>query len=260
MKQRIVTPHPRTTLWIAAGILLTLTIAIGVILARPKPTAAPKASSVSTSLPPAKPQAQPVASFNKLAYPTVEATSLWVIVNKQHPLNPVSFEPTDLIYGINGYRYSSRIKADLSDLFSAASNQGVALSVVSAYRSYTTQSSVYGGYVSSYGRATADTISARPGYSEHQTGLAVDIGSPSDPSCNLDECFGTTAAGEWLAAHATDFGFVIRYQKDSTPITGYSSEPWHIRYIGREASAEYKKEGVSSLEQFFNVSGGNYLN
>lgn len=193
-------------------------------------------------------------------YSTSEASSLWVVVNKQHPLNPVNYIPDDLMQGVGGYTYSAQLQADLSALVTAAASQGVHLDVISAYRSYATQVSVYNGYVRSYGQATADTISARPGYSEHQTGLAVDMGSADDPSCNLDECFSATAAGQWLATHVTEYGFVIRYQKETTATTGYSYEPWHIRYIGREAAAEYKKEGARSLEQFFSVSGGLYSN
>jgi D-alanyl-D-alanine carboxypeptidase len=264
MKQRVVTRKIRT-IFIVAAALLTIAFAAAMVLLLPKQSTAPKAPAAHTNAPtkkqePAKEQAKPADSFNKTTYSTSDTSSLWVIVNKQHPLSPVSYAPSDLKQGLNGYVYSSRIQADLSALIAAASTQSVALSLVSAYRSYDTQVSVYNGYVRSYGQATADTISARPGYSEHQTGLAVDIGSTSDPSCNLNECFGTTAAGQWLAAHTTDYGFVIRYQKDTTATTGYSYEPWHIRYIGREAASEYKKEGATSLEQFFGVSGGNYAN
>ena len=263
MKQRITLPNSRTFLWIATGILLALVIAASVILAWSKPTTAPKASTARPSLPtaqtqPQKPQPQPVVGFNKSAYSTSDASSLWVVVNKRHPLNPVNYSPSDLIQGTSGYTYSSRVQADLLALIAAATQQGVSLGVVSAYRSYDTQISVYNGYVRSYSQTTADTISARPGYSEHQTGLALDMGNPRNPECNLDECFGITTAGIWLATHATDYGFIVRYQKDAAPTTGYSYEPWHIRYIGREAAAEYKKEGASSWEQFFGVSGGNY--
>ncbi|MBD4644500.1 D-alanyl-D-alanine carboxypeptidase family protein, partial [Xanthomonas citri pv. citri] len=82
------------------------------------------------------------------------------------------------------------------------------------------------------GRAEADRVSARPGYSEHQTGLAWDVGDAATPTCDLEACFGDTAAGRWVAAHAAEHGFVIRYPAGAEDETGFAHEPWHLRYVG----------------------------
>ena len=143
----------------------------------------------------------------------------------------------------------------LEQMFSAAKLDGINLQVVSAYRSYSYQQTLYSGYVSEVGQAAADEESARPGYSEHQTGLAVDIGA-ANGVCVLEACFGSTPEGEWLAANAYKYGFLLRYPADKTAITGYEYEPWHFRYIGTALSDEMHKEGIQTLEEFFNVSGG----
>jgi D-alanyl-D-alanine carboxypeptidase len=260
----------RTGLVVGVATFFALALIISTVMniLMPKSTHAPRADSPATTstkkpaaaIPsPAKPLPKPPA-FDKTKYSTTSSSSLWAIVNKQHPLIPSNYAPNDLIKGAGGYYYSSRISADLTALIDAAAKQGVVLSVGSAYRSYAAQTSLYNGYVAQYGQATADTISARPGYSEHQTGLAVDINGNSNPSCNFDVCFGNTAEGKWLAFHATEYGFVIRYSKDATAINGYSYEPWHIRYVGHELATEYKKEDATSLEAFFSVSGGSAYN
>ena len=101
----------------------------------------------------------------------------------------------------------------------------------------------------------ADQQSARPGYSEHQTGFAADVG-PVSQNCALQQCFGDTPEGKWLAANAYKYGFIIRYAADDQDITGYEAEPWHIRYVGTELSTQMHTTGIKTLEQFFNVPGG----
>ena len=108
------------------------------------------------------------------------------------------------------------------------------------------------------GATEADTVSARAGYSEHQTGLAVDLITPDDPGCDFRPCFAHSPAGRWLATHAWRWGFIVRYQPATTAITGYQPEPWHLRYVGGPLAAELKREGVATLEQFFGVPGGDY--
>lgn len=143
----------------------------------------------------------------------------------------------------------------LEQLFAGAKADGIDLQVVSSYRSYTYQQTVYDSYISSQGQAAADTFSARPGYSEHQTGLAVDIGG-TDNVCDLSQCFGSAPEGEWLAANAYKYGFLLRYPADKVAITGYEYEPWHFRYIGTYLSEEMHKDSIQTLEEFFDVSGG----
>lgn len=147
----------------------------------------------------------------------------------------------------------------LEQMFAGAKQQGINLEVVSAYRSYSYQQTLYEGYVGSVGQSAADAESARAGYSEHQTGLSVDIGG-TDNACVLSQCFGTTPEGAWLAANAYKYGFLLRYPQDLESITGYEYEPWHFRYIGTYLSEEMHRENILTLEQFFNVSGGTTYN
>lgn len=100
-------------------------------------------------------------------------------------------------------------------------------------------------------------VSARPGHSEHQTGLAVDLVTPASPDCDFEVCFAETPGGQWLAANAWRYGFIIRYQSGSD-ITGYSPEPWHLRYVGKSLAAELRRTGVATLEEFFGIPGGDY--
>ncbi|KZX19666.1 D-alanyl-D-alanine carboxypeptidase family protein [Rathayibacter tanaceti] len=122
----------------------------------------------------------------------------------------------------------------------------------SAYRSYETQVSVYAGWVSSRGQAGADATSARPGHSEHQTGWAVDVVGASG-TCALEICWGDTAEGKWVGANAHRFGFLVRYKPETTPITGYESEPYHLRYVGTELSHYLHDAGIPTLERLFGL-------
>ncbi len=208
---------------------------------------------------------QPAGGFNKMQYSLTDPTSIWVIVNKKHPLNPRNYVPTDLVVpnvplrvpGNESMQVRQVTATALETMFAAAKQQGIQLMLSSGYRSYTYQVGLYNGYVQSQGQTVADTQSARPGYSEHQTGLAADI-EPVSRTCEVELCFASTPEGEWLAANAYKYGFIIRYLKGYENITGYEYEPWHVRYIGTTLSTEMHKEGILTLEQFFGVSGGNY--
>lgn len=147
------------------------------------------------------------------------------------------------------------ISPALEQMFADAKSAGVPMMLSSGYRSYSFQTSLYNGYVKSHGQAEADTFSARPGFSEHQTGLAVDV-EPLDGSCDVSQCFADTPSGKWVAAHAYEYGFIMRYPSDKVAITGYMYEPWHFRYVGKELAAEMRKQGVETLEEFFGVTGG----
>lgn len=186
-------------------------------------------------------------------------SSLSVIVNKSHPLNPIDYTPVDLIFPnvqTNGsLQVRSSLASKLSEMFLAAANAGSPLTIISAYRSYNYQNTVYNNYVSQYGQAETDTFSARPGYSEHQTGLAVDLGAPSG-LCTLDSCFANTDQGKWLANNSWLYGFILRYPEGKTDITGYKYEPWHFRYIGTDLASKMNKSGINVMEEYFGVSGG----
>lgn len=181
------------------------------------------------------------------------ASSLTVVVNKRHPLSPPDYVPANLVGIGNGQVARAEAAQALTSLLAAAQKAGRPMYALSGYRSYGTQSALYNSYVQSDGQAAADTYSARPGHSEHQTGLAIDVGNGT---CNLEICFGTTATGKWLAANAHSYGFVIRYPNGKTGITGYQYEPWHLRYIGTSVSKDMHTKGIATLEEYFGITGG----
>lgn len=205
-----------------------------------------------------------VAAFNDHQYSLTSPDSPWVIVNKQHPLTPSNYTPADLVVPnvplkdnrtASNMQVSHLMASNLEALFAAAANEGLHLLLSSGFRSYAYQVQVYGRIVQSQGQGNADEQSARPGYSEHQTGLAVDI-APLSRKCDLQQCFGSTPEGQWLAANAYKYGFIIRYPADKQATTGYEYEPWHIRYVGADLAAEMHKQGIETLEDFFSVGGG----
>lgn len=211
---------------------------------------------------PGKTVANPT-SFNKGLYSLTDPASLWVIVNKKHALNPTSYAPADLVVpnvplrvpGNESMQLRRPAAEALAHMFAAAKAAKLDLQISSGYRSYSYQNGTYNSYVKQSGQAYADSISARPGYSEHQTGLAVDI-EPVSRQCEIVECFESTPEGKWLAANAYRYGFLLRYPADKVPVTGYDYEPWHFRFIGTSLSEEMHKDGVKTLEEFFGVSGG----
>jgi D-alanyl-D-alanine carboxypeptidase len=208
---------------------------------------------------------KPVATtdFNMKQFSLTDPTSPWVIANKQHPLQPTTYAPTDLRQpnmplrspGHPEMQVRDMAATSLEQLNTAAAQAGIHLQIVSGYRSYDYQVSVYNGYVHSVGQDAADQESARPGYSEHQTGLAVDLGAQNG-ACTLEACFGTTPEGIWLAANVYKYGFILRYPADKIAITGYEYEPWHFRYVGPELALQMHDKNIQTLEEFFNVTGG----
>lgn len=178
--------------------------------------------------------------------------SIGVVVNKRRPNSPVNRTPTDLV--ATGTALMRReASAALDRLMNTSANAGAPMNTVSGFRSYATQVGLYNSYVAQYGQATADTISARPGFSEHQTGLVMDIGNPN-AACALSACFANTPAGAYAAANAWRYGFIIRYPNGYTDITGYAYEPWHLRYVGVYVSTDMHNRGFRTLEQYFGLS------
>lgn len=213
----------------------------------------------SSSMPAASSNSHQPTGFNKNLYPLDSASSLWVIVNKGRIL-PGSYVPSDLTIPNMPLRLSSsseemhvsaKMAPALESLAAAAQAAGAPLRLASGYRSYQFQVGLYNGYVKSQGQASADASSARPGHSEHQTGLAADL-EPLDRSCEVEQCFDSTPAGKWLAANAYKYGFIIRYQAGKEKLTGYEYEPWHVRYVGTVLAAQIQTSG-QTLEQFFNL-------
>ena len=128
---------------------------------------------------------------------------------------------------------------------SAASKQGLYIYFASGYRSYDLQSRLYNDYVARDGQALADTYSARPGHSEHQSGLAIDVNS-------IDDSFAVTPEAKWLADHCHEYGFILRYPKGKEDITGYQYESWHVRYVGTDLSYAIRNSGLT-MEEYFGI-------
>jgi D-alanyl-D-alanine carboxypeptidase len=189
-----------------------------------------------------------------------DPASIGVVVNKLRPLDPLDYYPDDLrqpAVSIGTGGESALLRDAVADatekMFGAAAADGAPMIMVSGFRSYATQVDTYNHWVLQHGsEAAADMISARPGYSEHQTGLSLDIGD-STGTCNLQQCFADTAAGSWVANNAVRFGFIIRYSAGEEKVTGYSPEPWHLRYVGKKVAAKMANRSINSLEEYFGL-------
>ena len=194
--------------------------------------------------------------FDLSLYSIDDPNSLWVVVNKLRPLTPIDFAPADLVAPNVPAAFDPLMRKEASDaleqMYAEASEAGVPFRIQSSYRSYTTQQRVKANSVSRLGQEASDQRSARAGYSEHQTGLAVDLTTPSG-RCTLDACFANTPEGEWLAANAWRFGFILRYLEGRSDIHGYVFEPWHFRYVGPELAEEIHLQGNPTLEELFGL-------
>ncbi len=182
---------------------------------------------------------------------------LLVVVNKQRSL-PADYVPDELVVpdvpfpfeGDHPRKLMRKVAAQaLEELFKAAEEQGFVLFAISGYRSYETQKAIFEYNVSKAGsEEAANRFSARPGESEHQTGLAMDVSSPN-VDLRLVQEFGQTREGRWLEENAPSFGFIIRYPEGMESITGYEYEPWHLRFVGVGAAADIAQRGVT-LEEY----------
>ncbi|MBP1327221.1 D-alanyl-D-alanine carboxypeptidase [Leucobacter exalbidus] len=222
----------------------------------------PEAPGAESPAPIDPDQAAPAApdlvspGFDRALHSIDDPMSIWVVGNKLRPLTPENFEPTDLVptQGVandNGQPLREATARAVEQFIAGASEAGHDVRIISAYRNYDLQVQLYNGYIVRDGQAAADTYSARPGHSEHQTGLTVDLDDYG--TCYLAACFGETPAGQWLAANAADYGFIVRYPSGKEPVTGFTPEPWHFRYVGTELAGEMRATGVSTLEEFFGL-------
>ena len=139
-------------------------------------------------------------------------------------------------------------KTQLSKMISDGRKEGLNIIYRSGFRSYAEQTQLYNSYVQRDGKKAADKYSAAPGTSEHQTGLAFDIGTNPSNS-DFKTAFGSTAEGRWLAKNAYKYGFILRYPKGKEKITGYQYEPWHFRYVGKKA-AKAIHDQKTTLEEY----------
>lgn len=165
-----------------------------------------------------------------------------LIANKSYGL-PSSYDPGGL---------TSDTYAAFQELVQGAANDGINIYLSSGFRSYELQSQIYNNYCDSYGQATADTFSARPGHSEHQTGMAIDVNI-------IDDSFIGTPEAQWIEAHCNEYGFILRYPQGKQEITGYKYEPWHIRYVGIEnarlirEAADAAGDPYLTLEEYLKI-------
>lgn len=184
-------------------------------------------------------------------------SDILVLTNKERNL-PINYEPEDLIdTGIpfvrgqdNPVRFM-REEAGLAlvEMFAEAEDKGIIYYGRSGYRSYQIQQSLFSSYVEVHGEEAANKFSARPGQSEHQTGLVMDITSEI-ANKELSNSYGETNDGKWLKENAHKFGFILRYPEGKEDITGYQYEPWHFRYVGKEVAKEIYELNVT-LEEYF---------
>ncbi|MBQ6687362.1 MAG: M15 family metallopeptidase [Bacilli bacterium] len=177
-----------------------------------------------------------------------------MLVNKYYKLS-ADYEPDDLVtiktdhsWGAYG---ENKIRKDVYDAFkdmwTSAKESNIQLMINSSYRPYSDQERVYNNYKDKNGETFADKIAARPGYSEHQTGLALDIFCTTNSSTKT---FADSEAYTWLLANAHKFGFILRYPEDKENITGYAFESWHYRYVGKELAAKIYNEGITFDEYY----------
>ena len=157
-----------------------------------------------------------------------------MIVNKTYSL-PKDYAP----------QLEEHVLTAFKDMQNAASKDGINLYIQSGFRSYQDQEYLYNKYVTERGTKAADEVSARPGHSEHQSGLTMDVNS-------TEFSFADTPEGKWLAEHCMEYGFIIRFPKGKEEITGFDYEPWHIRYVGVEIAKDITEKGLC-LEEYLGV-------
>ena len=244
----------------AAGVLVLVREVRG-----PGPTPVADASPagtttpVTTPVPAAPPTAPPTTAppptpapptFDRAQLSLDDPASVWVVVDKARPLTPIDYVPADLVPVGGGRELRAEAARAMADMFTAAAADGLTLTMESAYRSYDYQVGVFTAQVARFGQPQAEVQVARPGYSEHQTGLSADIGGGG---CHIETCFGTTAEGRWVVANGPRFGFVVRYPDGEQDVTGFKYEPWHVRYVGAALATELQRTGVPTLEEFFGL-------
>ena len=177
----------------------------------------------------------------------------WWVVNRDRPL-PDGYVPPELVTpavpikpGTPYTQATPVVAAAFEAMVAAARQDGYQLQLTGGYRSFEDQQELYERFERDYGTQIAAERVALPGRSEHQTGLAVDVGEVDLPD---DEEFGDTASGAWVRDNAYRFGFIVRYPPDKADITGYANEPWHLRYVGVDLATELHASGLTMEEHF----------
>ena len=250
--------RPRSRTWLT-GLLLATSAAVAMVGLLP--ALANADGQVVVLMVGSRTPAPPFRAPPKCAYKDVPAAltsyddSLMTLVDTTYMV-PRSYAPKDLAAtGVAGGGTIRRfVTGDLRAMSAAAIKAAAPLQIVSAYRSYSTQIATFNHWVAVSGRAEALLASARPGHSEHQLGTAIDFTSRygTDPWYYSD--WGTTAAGRWLATNAWKYGFVMSYPKGKSPSkTCYKYEPWHFRYVGRDAAASIHSTGLTLREYLWQL-------
>ncbi|WP_307368983.1 M15 family metallopeptidase [Microbacterium sp. W4I4] len=199
-----------------------------------------------------------VVAGNAPCVPLDDPTHVWVVVNKLRSLSRIDYAPSSVTASslrptsgsVSMHPEAAQALGRMADAARAAGAGTIGIN--NAYRSYHLQQSTYSSIVRADGAKDADARSARPGHSEHQTGFAADIVACSS-GCGGIGAFGGTPQSDWVAEHAWEHGFIVRYEQGATGMTGYIPEPWHLRYIGVELAAAYNAGGFHTLEDFFEL-------
>lgn len=216
----------------------------------PSPTAAPTPEPTPTPTPEPEPAPTPGPVFA-----IDDPASITVVVNKQRQINPPGWAPDDLVSpkvpNSGGQPMRAEAAAALEQMYAESVAAGVPFAILSAFRGYDMQNQLFNSYAAQDGVAAAETYSARPGFSEHQTGLVADISECL--GCGLSYEFGSMPQGIWARENAWRFGFILRYQDGQQPIVGYVYEPWHFRYVGHAVAADMHARGIINLEEYFGL-------
>ena len=220
----------------------------------PRRTASPAMTPSARPTPSAKPKPSPTATIRHHAPPVVVPEGVEVpfnvegvaVVSKKHPL-PRSYTPA-WASKANGLHPSATTA--VTRLIAAARADGLKLTVRSGYRSYAAQSASFARALATYDEATARRYFAEPGKSEHQTGLSLDLWDGR----NRGTAFARTSQARWIARHAHEFGFIVRYPKGREATTGYAWESWHLRYVGTAISAKFGPDSTFTLEEFLGLA------
>lgn len=167
-----------------------------------------------------------------------------LVINKSYGVGS-SYYPANMVTVPGGEQIVEDVYAAFQKMQQDAASEGLNLYIPSGYRTYETQNRLYNNYCSRDGKAAADTYSARPGHSEHHSGLCFDLNS-------IDDSFADTAEGKWVAANCHKYGFVIRYPKSKEAQTGYKYESWHLRYLGIDF-ATHLYENDLCLEEYLGI-------
>lgn len=181
--------------------------------------------------------------------PSTNLNTELILVNKYNYVTenyvPENLQPLNTSYARSGMQLVDIAKEAFESMSDDAKKEGMNIIAMSSYRSYDYQVNLYNNYVKTDGKEAADTYSARPGYSEHQTGLAVDVYNLELPYTSFEK----TEEFNWMQENAYKYGFILRFPKDKVDITGYQYEAWHYRYVGKEV-AKYIHNHNMTLEEY----------